>query len=238
MGQYKSSRVSGTPHTRPTVCGETWLSQALHVGRARFESDLPAKLKKTHTSSCQTRELHCNFTGRLHYFGISFWTYFVFSLGGRRLVDSLARRCQLYSCSELQNAESIIGSTSCAASTSLDGCSWGRLGRSLETCSTRVMHSLLFCEADVAVPSIADVPADEVAFLYVSPLPSAAVTRAIVHGGWTTLRGLREAGKQRSKKSREAGKAGKPRKAEKAGMQDRLQTKYPKVGPKRIPPFI
>ena len=164
---------------------------------------------------------------------ISFWTYFVFSLGGRRLVHSLARRCQLYSCSELQNAESIIGSTSCAASTSIDGCSWGRLGRSLETCSTRVMHSLLFCKADVAVPSIADVPADEVAFLYVSPLPSAAVTHAIAHGGWTTLRGLREArkaGKQRSKKSREAGKA---RKAEKAGMQDRLQTKYPKVGSKK-----
>ena len=35
MGEYKSTRVSGSPHTRPAVCGETWLSQALHAGRAR-----------------------------------------------------------------------------------------------------------------------------------------------------------------------------------------------------------
>ena len=45
-------------------------------------------------------------------------------------------------------------------------------------------------EADIAVPAAAAVPADEGAFLYASPDPSAAVTHASAHGGWTMVWGL------------------------------------------------
>ena len=52
------------------------------------------------------------------------------------------------------------------------------------------MRLSIFYEADVAVPAAAAVPKDETALCHVSPDPSAGVTHAIAHGGWTMVRGL------------------------------------------------
>ena len=52
------------------------------------------------------------------------------------------------------------------------------------------MRLFIFYEADVAVPAAAAVPGDEASRCHVSPDPSAVVTHAIAHGGWTMVRGL------------------------------------------------
>ena len=52
------------------------------------------------------------------------------------------------------------------------------------------MRLFIFYEADVAVPAAAAVPEDEAALCHVSPVPSAVMTHAIAHGGWTMVRGL------------------------------------------------
>ena len=52
------------------------------------------------------------------------------------------------------------------------------------------MRLFIFYEADVAVPAAAAVPKDEAALCHVSPVPSAVMTHAIAHGGWTMVRGV------------------------------------------------
>ena len=60
-GVSTSRLRSCAPHTRPAVCRETWLCQALHMGRARWipgEADLAASVARQHEKQWTNQGTH------------------------------------------------------------------------------------------------------------------------------------------------------------------------------------